>query len=47
MSPGVRVQVMAKTALYGIVQLPVYQRVNGINLVSDFNLYLGVTHAAF
>jgi hypothetical protein len=46
-SPGVRVQVMAKTALYGIVQLPVYQRVNGINLVSDFNLYLGVTHAAF
>jgi hypothetical protein len=46
-SPGVRVQAMAKTAFYGIVQLPVYQRVNGINLVSDFNLYLGVTRAAF
>jgi hypothetical protein len=46
-SPGVRVQAIAKTAFYGIVQLPVHQRVNGINLVSDFNLYLGVTHAAF
>jgi len=45
-SPGLRVSVMQKTALYGIVQLPVYQRVNGINLISDFNLYLGVTRAA-
>ena len=46
-SPGLRVSPMPKTAFYGIVQLPVYQRVNGINLVSDFNLYLGVTRAAF
>lgn len=46
-SPGIRVTAAAKTAFYGIVQLPVYQRVNGINLVSDFNLYLGVSHAAF
>lgn len=45
-SPGLRVNVAGKTAFYGIVQLPVYQRVNGINLVSDFNLYLGVTRAA-
>jgi hypothetical protein len=45
-SPGIRVNAAAKTAFYGVVQLPVYQRVNGINLVSDFNLYLGVTHAA-
>ena len=45
-SPGLRVSPIAKTAFYGIVQLPVYQRVNGINLVSDFNLYLGVTRAA-
>ena len=45
-SPGLRVDVAGKTAFYGIVQLPVYQRVNGINLVSDFNLYLGVTRAA-
>ena len=45
-SPGLRISPMAKTAFYGIVQLPVYQRVNGINLVSDFNLYFGVTRAA-
>ncbi len=45
-SPGVRVTVAEKTAFYGIVQVPVYQRVNGINLVSDFNLYVGVTRAA-
>lgn len=45
-SPGIRVSA-AKTAFYGVVQLPVYQRVNGINLVSDFNLYLGVSRAAF
>jgi hypothetical protein len=45
-SPGLRISPMAKTAFYGIVQVPVYQRVNGINLVSDFNLYLGVTRAA-
>ncbi len=46
-SPGLRVSPVARTAFYGIVQLPVYQRVNGINLVSDFNLYMGVTRAAF
>jgi hypothetical protein len=46
-SPGIRVSAGAKTAFYGIVQLPVYQRVNGINLVADSNLYMGVTHAAF
>jgi len=45
-SPGLRVNVAGKTAFYGIVQLPIYQRANGINLVSDFNLYLGVTRAA-
>ena len=45
-SPGIRVHAMGKTAFYGVVQLPVYQRVNGINLVSDFNLYLGVSRAA-
>jgi hypothetical protein len=46
-SPGIRVQPVGKTAFYGVVQLPVYQRVNGINLVSDYNLYLGVSRAAF
>jgi len=33
--------------IYGLVQIPVYQRVNGIQLVSDANLYLGVTGGIF
>jgi hypothetical protein len=45
-SPGIRVNALGKTAFYGVVQLPVYQRVNGINLVSDFNLYLGISRVA-
>jgi len=43
-SPGLRVGGRG-TFLYGLVQIPVYQRVNGIQLVSDTNLYVGVTHA--
>ena len=45
-SPGLRVSPMSRTAFYGVVQLPVYQHINGINLVSDLNLYFGVTRAA-
>jgi len=41
--PGMRVG-GAGTYLYGLVQIPVYRRVNGIQIVSDSNLYLGVTH---
>lgn len=43
-SPGFRVGGHG-TYLYGLVQVPVYQRVNGIQLVSDSNLFLGITHA--
>lgn len=43
-SPGLRLG-GGGTYLYGLVQIPVYQRVNGIQLVSDTNLYVGVTHA--
>jgi hypothetical protein len=43
-SPGLRVG-GGGTYLYGLVQIPVYQRVNGIQLVSDTNLYVGVTHS--
>jgi len=44
-SPGVRVDVGRHASVYGLVQVPVYQRVNGIQIVSDANWYLGVTHA--
>ena len=43
LSPGLRVSTGSQSSIYGLVQIPVYQRVNGIQLVSDVNLYLGVT----
>ena len=44
-TPGIRAAMGPKAWLYGMVQLPVYQRVNGIQIVSDMNLYGGVTYA--
>jgi hypothetical protein len=43
LSPGVRVAVSPGASIYGLVQLPAYQRVNGIQVVSEANLYVGVT----
>ncbi len=43
LSPGLRVSTGGRTSIYGLVQIPVYQRVNGIQLVSEANLYFGVT----
>jgi hypothetical protein len=47
LSPGLRVSTGTRASIYGLVQIPVYQRVNGIQLVSDANLYLGVTGGIF
>ena len=43
LSPGVRAAVSPRASIYALVQLPVYQRVNGIQVVSDGNLYVGVS----
>jgi hypothetical protein len=43
LSPGLRVATGPFASLYGLVQIPVYQRVNGVQLVSEGNLYVGVT----
>jgi hypothetical protein len=40
-SPGLRVPV-GRGALYGLVQLPLYQRVNAIQLTSDANFVVGL-----
>ncbi len=45
LSPGFRISPRGGTALYGGVQLPVYRRINGINIVSDRNFYAGLTRA--
>ena len=43
LSPGARYTVSSRASIYGLVQLPAYQRVNGIQVVSEANLYVGVT----
>ena len=45
LSPGVRAAVSKMASVYALVQIPVYQRVNGIQIVSDGNLYVGMSRA--
>ncbi len=44
-SPGLRVRAGPLLGLYGYVQLPIYQRVDGIQLVSPYHLLVGTTYA--
>ncbi|MBV9067478.1 MAG: hypothetical protein JO093_15215 [Acidobacteria bacterium] len=46
LSPGVRLLLGWKTSIYGFVQLPVYQHVNGLQLTSKVN-YLAGVHKSF
>jgi hypothetical protein len=41
-SPGLRVSLPKGLAVYGIIQIPVYQRVNGIQLTARYNLLGGI-----
>ncbi len=43
-SPGLFVNVTDDTSVYGFVQLPVYQRVGGLELVPGYSASLGVKH---
>ncbi len=45
LSPGVNLPLSPQTALYGYTQLPVYQRVNGVQLVPRYSASVGVRHA--
>ncbi len=42
LSPGLRVAVSHRTSIYGFVQLPIYQHVNGIQLTSKANYVAGI-----
>lgn len=44
-SPGLSLAVGPSDTVYGFLQVPVYQRVNGIQLVATHSLALGWTHA--
>ena len=46
-TPGLSLQVGGQARIYGLVQIPVYQRVNGIQLVSDYNVYVGASRGMF
>ena len=43
LSPGIRYQLTKNIHLYTLAQFPVYQRVNGIQIASDWNLTTGVS----
>lgn len=43
LSPGVSVGIGDKTRLYGFVQLPLYQDVNGVQLVADWSIAAGLS----
>ncbi|MPZ43119.1 MAG: hypothetical protein GEV05_06930 [Betaproteobacteria bacterium] len=42
-SPGISYSLSKRTQLYGFVQLPVYQHVNGVQLTADWAAVVGLT----
>lgn len=44
LSPGVSVALGDKTQLYGFVQVPLYQNVNGVQLTADWSVAAGLSH---
>ena len=44
LSPGVSVALGDKTQLYGFVQVPIYQYVNGVQLTADWSVAAGLSH---
>jgi len=45
LSPGISVPVSQQVSLYGFVQLPVYQKVNGVQLAPRYTATLGLRYA--
>lgn len=43
LSPGIGISLGEKTRLYGFVQLPVYQYVNGVQLTADWSIAAGLS----
>ena len=42
-SPGISLSLGEKTNVYGFVQIPLYQRVNGVQLIADWSVAAGVS----
>ena len=45
LAPGASLRVGGGTSVYGFVQLPAYQNVNGLQLSPRYTLTLGVSHS--
>lgn len=45
MSPGLRYRLSPGWQAYGLVQIPLYQRVNGVQLTADWGSTLGLAHS--
>jgi len=45
LTPGLRFEGRTGTSIYGFVQVPVYQKVNEVNLAPGSGIMLGASHA--
>ncbi len=45
LTPGVRLKIADTTSVYTLVQVPLWEDVNEVNLVPQYGLQLGVTHS--
>lgn len=46
-TPGLRFDAVPGFAVYGMVQIPIYERVNGIQVVAETNLVLGISRSIY
>jgi hypothetical protein len=46
-TPGLRFDAVPGFSIYGMAQLPVYQKVNGIQIVSESNIVAGISRSIF
>jgi hypothetical protein len=47
LTSGLRLDAVPGFSMYGLVQVPVYERVNGIQVVAESNLVLGISRSLF
>jgi len=46
-TPGLRFDAVPGFSIYGMAQLPIYERVNGIQVVAESNLVLGISRSIY
>ena len=46
-TPGLRFDAVPGFSIYGLAQFPIYERVNGIQVVADSNLVLGISRSIY